>query len=108
MTSQPFAVPALLLFIAAVPLIFGLIPRNRFYGVRTPKTLSDDRVWYPVNRFAAVALMMGSGAYGIVAALVPYDRQASDNFVNWGIHLAAFAVPVVIGLSLSIRYAKRL
>jgi|WetSurMetagenome_2_1015567.scaffolds.fasta_scaffold138465_2 uncharacterized membrane protein len=108
MTNQPFAVPVLLLFIAAVPLIFGLIPPNRFYGVRTSKTLSDDRVWYPVNRLAAATLMMGSGVYGMVAALVPYDRLASDNFVNWGIHLAAFVVPIVLALSLAIWYAKRL
>lgn len=108
MTSQPFVIPALLLFLAAVPLILGLIPRNRFYGVRTVKTLSDDEVWYPVNRFAAAALMMGSGVYGMVAVLVPYDRLASDGFLNWGIHLAAFVVPIASGLILTMRYAKRL
>lgn len=108
MTSQPFAVPALLLFIASVPLLLGFIPRNRFYGVRTAKTLSDDRVWYPVNRLAAAAVMMGSGVYAMFAALVPYERLASDNFVTWGIHLAGFTVPIIIGLGLVIWYAKRL
>ena len=108
MTSQPFAVPALLLFIAAIPLLFGLIPRNRFYGVRTQRTLSGDRVWYPVNRLAAATLMMGSAVYGMVAVLVPYDRSAIDNFVAWGMHLAAFFIPIVIGLRLATWYAKRL
>ena len=108
MTNQPFAVPALLLFIAAVPLLLGLIPRNRFYGMRTAKTLSDDKVWYPANRLAAAAVMTGSGVYAVVAALMPYERSVSDNLLTWGIHLAGFAVPLVIGLGLIIRYAKRL
>ncbi|MFZ2634525.1 MAG: SdpI family protein [Desulfosalsimonadaceae bacterium] len=108
MTNQPFAVPALLLFVLAVPLLLGLIPRNRFYGVRTLKTLSDDDVWYRVNRLAAAVVMAASCVYGMVAILVPYDRMANDDFLVWGIHLAAFAVPIAIGLSLVIRYAKRL
>jgi uncharacterized membrane protein len=107
-TSQPFAVPALFLFIAAVPLVFGLIPRNRFYGFRTPKTLSDDKVWYSVNRLTATVILIGSCVYGMVAALVPYNRLANDSFVNWGIHLAAFVLPIAIGFSLVIWYAKRL
>lgn len=108
MTSQPFAVPALLLFIFSIPLLFDLIPRNRFYGIRTSKTLSDSSVWYRVNRLSAAAIMSASGIYGIVAILVPYDPLARDNFLIWGIHLAAFVVPAAIGLVLVIQYAKRL
>ena len=108
MINQPFAIPALLLFIVSVPLVLGLIPRNRFYGVRTRKTLSEDRIWYAVNRLAAAVLMVGSVVYGLVALLVPYDRLVSDNFVKWGIHLAAFVVPIVIALTLTRAYARRL
>lgn len=108
MINQPFAIPALLLFIVSVPLVLGLIPRNRFYGVRTIKTMSSDRVWYAVNRLVAVALMVGSGIYGLVAVLLPYDRLASDNFGIWGIHLAAFIVPIIISLSLSFWYSRHL
>ena len=108
MTSQPFAIPITLLFIAAVPLLVGLIPRNRFYGIRTMKTLSDDRVWYPVNRLAALTVMIASGIYGLVAAVRPYDRLASDAFSRWGLHLVAFVAPLALGLSLSVWYSKRL
>jgi SdpI/YfhL protein family len=106
MFNAPFAVPALLFFIAAVPLVAGLVPRNRFYGVRTSKTLSDDRTWYSVNRLAAAAIMAASGVYGVVAVLVPYDRPAGDNFKVWSIHLAAFSLPIIIGLSLAIRLVR--
>ena len=108
MSSQPFATPAVLLFIAAIPLVFGLVPPNRFYGVRTAKTLSNSALWYRVNRFAAVGMIICSGLYGMVAALVPYQRQAADNFSVWGIHLAAFVLPLIVCLSLARRYAKRL
>jgi uncharacterized membrane protein len=100
--------PAVLLFVVALPLVLGVIPRNRLYGMRTPRTLSDDRVWYRVNRVAGLALVVSSGVYGAVAAIRPYDRLAANNFAIWSIHLAAFVVPVVMSLRLATQYAKRL
>jgi len=108
MSTQPFAIPAFLLFLLAVPLVFGLIPRNRLYGFRTKKTLSDDAIWYRVNRLAGFAVMIASAVYGVVAASWPYDRAAPDNFSTWLVHLAAFAVPLVVGLGVSGGYAKGL
>jgi hypothetical protein len=108
MTDQPFLMPAMLLGVVALPLVLGVLPRNRLYGVRTQRTLSDDRVWYRVNRVAGLALLVSSGVYGAVAALRPYDRLAADNFTTWGLHLAAFVVPVIISLGLVTQYAKRL
>ena len=43
---------AALFFAVSVPLALGKVPPNRLYGFRTPRTLADDRVWYPVNRVA--------------------------------------------------------
>jgi uncharacterized membrane protein len=57
MNERPFLIPALLIAAAAVPLILGLVPRNRLYGVRTPRTLSADRIWYPANRLGGVAVV---------------------------------------------------
>jgi hypothetical protein len=61
MTNQPFFVPALLIGIAAIPLILGLVPRNRMYGFCTSRTLSDDSVWYRSNRFGGWGLVSPSG-----------------------------------------------
>jgi uncharacterized membrane protein len=104
---QPFAIPALVLFIVAVPLVLGLIPRNRFYGVRTRASLPDDHVWYAVNRLAGSAIMIASVVYAAVALAWPYDRSASDNSSTWGLHLAAFVVPLIVGIAPALRYAKR-
>lgn len=108
MFTQPFAVPALILFIVALPLVLGLIPPNRLYGFRTKKTLSDDVVWYGVNRFAGIAIMVASVVYALAARTWPYDRAAPDNFSIWLLHLAAFAGPLLVGLIAAGSYSRRL
>jgi len=107
MLTQPFAVPAMILFLIAIPLVLGLISRNRFYGVRTPKTLSDDKVWYRVNRLAGAAVMLAGALYGAVAVMWPHDRAASDNLSTWALHLAAFVAPLIVGIGVASWYAKR-
>ena len=39
----------LLLLVGAL-LAFGLVPRNRFFGVSTPRTRATDAAWYRANR----------------------------------------------------------
>jgi uncharacterized membrane protein len=51
------------LFIAlAIPLMLGIVPRNWFYGVRTPRTLASAESWYPASRIGGVILL----AIGVV------------------------------------------
>jgi hypothetical protein len=66
------------------------------------------KICYAVNRIAGLAVMIGYGIYAVVAALIPYNPAADDNFATWAIHLAAFVIPLVIGLGLAARYARRL
>ncbi|MGA9853808.1 MAG: SdpI family protein [Gammaproteobacteria bacterium] len=87
--------------------MFGLIPRNRFYGFRTQKTLTDGRTWYPANRFAGIAIMLASLVYATVAITWPYSKSASDNFEIWLIHLVGFVLPLFIGLVLTFAYTRR-
>jgi uncharacterized membrane protein len=37
------------LILASIPMMFGWLPRNRYFGLRVPATLSSDAVWYAVN-----------------------------------------------------------
>lgn len=67
------AVPAglfVMLILAGNPM--GKVRRNFYLGIRTPWTLSSERVWYATHRFAA-RLMVGSGllGLGLLAAGVP-------------------------------------
>jgi uncharacterized membrane protein len=103
MFTQPFAIPAVILFIISVPLALAMIPRNRLYGFRTKRTLADDTTWFRVNRFAGLSIMIATAIYGAVAVGRPYDRD----FSVWLVHLAAFAIPLIVALSVTAVYAKR-
>ena len=51
----------------SLPLIFGWIGPNRWYGFRTRRTLADPRVWHAANaesgkRLAAAGLTIAIGA----------------------------------------------
>lgn len=52
-----FAFIGLLLALLGLPLKHEKVPPNWFYGFRTPKTLSDRRIWYAVNRVAGIDMI---------------------------------------------------
>jgi hypothetical protein len=43
-----------------LPLLLGVVGRNRFYGIRSRKTLSSHDLWREVNRRAAFPLVLVS------------------------------------------------
>ncbi|MBX3300485.1 MAG: SdpI family protein [Acidobacteria bacterium] len=45
-----FAVVGALFVALGIPLVYDKVPPNAFYGFRTRKTLSDENIWYAVNR----------------------------------------------------------
>ena len=108
MTAQPFTIPAVLILILSIPLALGIVPKNRLYGFRTRKTLSDDRIWYAANRFGGRALIAASLLYLVFSALLPYDKNLQDDFSVWVAHLAAFALPLAVGVIVSARHTRRL
>ena len=61
-------------FAVGVPFLRGWVPRNRLAGFRTPKTLSNDRVWYEANRVA--------GRDMLIAGLVVMATAVDDDLVS--------------------------
>jgi uncharacterized membrane protein len=108
MTDQPFFVPSLLISIVAIPLVLGLIPRNRWYGIRTAQTLSDERTWYRSNRFVGWAFLFSGIIYFAIARMFPTPKPAGSDFILWGLHLCAFALPLVASAILTMKYVKGL
>jgi uncharacterized membrane protein len=67
-TFTGYLIAGLALFAVGVLLLQEWIPRNRWAGFRTPKTLSSDRVWYEANRVAGRDLMI-AGAVVMATAI---------------------------------------
>lgn len=72
MILASMVVTATLIFALSVPLAAGRVAPNRWYGFRTPRTVADERVWYPVNRMAGrngIVLAVLLAGFGLFTAL---------------------------------------
>lgn len=54
-----FSLVGLLYIGLGIPLYRGRVPPNFWYGCRTQKTLSDEKIWYAVNRVTGRDLIIG-------------------------------------------------
>lgn len=66
-----FVCSGLLLVGLSVPLLLRRIKPNYWYGLRVRKTLSDERIWYESNAYAAKWLL-ALGSLHTVVSLVLY------------------------------------
>ncbi|MBF0563633.1 MAG: SdpI family protein [Nitrospirae bacterium] len=108
MPTQPFLIPSLLILIASIPLAMGVVPRNRVYGIRTCKTLSDDSIWYPANRLGGRALIISCIIYLSISVLIPYDVHTQSNSSVWTIHFISFLLPLAAGIIVTLLYVRKL
>ncbi len=107
--SQPFFIPSALIALLSLPLVFGWIPRQSFYGARTAKTLSSNEIWYPANRFAGITLVASSCIYFAAAWTLPDTTTVTNSgLIIWFIQLGAFAVPLIASLVLISLYIDSL
>lgn len=95
------------LFIAlAVPLLRGRVKPNPTYGLRTPETLADPRVWYAANAYAA-RLGLRWGVAVIAAAVGLFLARLPEHLYV----LACTALLLVGAVSMGVggmRYARKL
>ncbi len=89
---------ALLLVVVSLPLVFGWIPRNNYYGIRTQKALSEDSHWYPINRFGACLLAAVGAGYLCFAGDLPESRN---------LHMGVLMAGVTAALILTGLYSGR-
>jgi uncharacterized membrane protein len=70
-------VAAGLVFVAlGVPLLRGRVRPNFWYGCRTHKTLSDEKIWYAVNRVTGRDMILGGAVISATAlALLAFGRE---------------------------------
>ena len=63
--------PPLTIIVVSIPLVFGLIPRNGFYGIRVREAFASDASWYAINRLGSIALIGASVVWIAAAAYAP-------------------------------------
>jgi hypothetical protein len=66
-----YAVVAVVMVLAAIPLMKHKIPPNHWYGFRVPATLNDPGLWYKVNAYAASGLLW-VGIMTLISAVALY------------------------------------
>ena len=95
----------LLLVLVSLPLLFGKVPPNSFYGFRVAATLDNPRLWYAVNKHAAKRLIV-SGVILIAAAfLLFFVPGITVDAYALGC-LAIFGLVFGFGLVQSFRYMR--
>jgi uncharacterized membrane protein len=86
-----FVVGAVCLLIAAIGNVLGKVRQNFYIGVRTPWTLSNERVWHATHRFAAKCFVT-AGLLGLAMAM------AGAQIVPIVVILAGALAPVIYSL----------
>jgi uncharacterized membrane protein len=97
--SSLFALVGLLFVGLSIPLIQGRIPPNRYYGFRTPKTLSNPKIWYEVNRISGHDLFI-AGALITIASLTMLAFAQRWDPRNVAVTLLAVMILSLVGVAL--------
>jgi uncharacterized membrane protein len=90
-----------------IPLLRGRVPPNGFYGWRTKKTLSDEKIWYAVNRVTGRDLIIGGVAVVVTALGIYLFGQALDPNRSATILLAVLVSSVVVMVINSLLFSAR-
>ncbi len=94
-----------LLVALSLPLLLGKVGPNVFYGFRVSRTLTDSRLWYAANRFAAKRLI--AAAVSIMAAAVALYFVPGLSIDGYALAcLGVFAVVFTVGLVQSFRHLR--
>ena len=89
-----------------IPLMLGRVRPNFWYGCRTRETLSDERVWYAVNRVTGRDLIAGGGVV-LAAALAALAAGRGMNPTARALVLLAVVLLCVLWMALDSRRAAR-
>jgi len=74
----------------ALPLLFGWVPPNPYYGFRTPRSMSSPEAWHRANEIMACYLL-ASQALGLLA-----KRRVTATLISrWGRDETMWATPWV-------------
>ena len=104
-----FAGETVLTMAMAVPLMRGWVKPNPVYGLRTPRTLSDESLWYRSNHYGG-RLMFRIGLVQLIAVVALFGVPGlRANFVAYNLSCGAVILGgILLGCVLMIRRTRSL
>ncbi|QSQ15719.1 SdpI family protein [Myxococcus landrumensis] len=94
--------------VLGVPLVLGKVPPNGGYGFRTPKTLSDPRIWYAANRVTGQDLVIAGGVILVLSMTFIFLGQRHPGLpVTW-MNLAVLMIATLGAFAHSAWFLSRL
>ena len=102
-----FTAAGLVLIGLGVPLLRGRVPPNFWYGCRTGKTLSDEKIWYAANRVTGRDLII-AGAAVVVSSLAVFLFGRRMNPTHAVVFLLSVLVLSVVGMAVNSFRTQRL
>jgi hypothetical protein len=92
----------------SIPLIQKRVGRNRFYGFRLPKSMSNDERWYKSNWFAGWSIVCSSILSAILlTAILLFQNEMKLTDIRL-CSVGALVIPLVLSLVASGIYLQKL
>jgi len=90
---------AVLLLVLSIPLAAQMVPPNRLYGFRTPRTRADERVWYPTNKITGRNGIVMAMALALTAGLSAVGLAGFWTLLGLGVFAVAGLISTVVSAS---------
>jgi uncharacterized membrane protein len=104
-----FVCAGLLIAGAAIPLILRRIKPNRWYGFRTDKSLSAERVWYEANAYSGWLLLCLGVVLAAMSVALHFVPSIGGSLATYGLACGAlFTIGLLAITALSNRKAEEL
>lgn len=92
----------ILVIVLSIPMVFGIIPPNRYYGLRLEKAYSSPELWYASNRIGGLYMLVA----GIIALLMGTVLTRMD--ASRGLTLLLVMATILIGVFASLLHVRSL
>jgi uncharacterized membrane protein len=104
-----FVCTGLLLVGLSIPLLLRRVKPNWWYGFRTQKTFSDERIWYESNAYTAKWLLISGAIHTMVSLVLYFIPAFHANLLVYATTCGIiFVVVFTIMIILSFRYLHTL
>ncbi len=101
-----FIVVSAIMIVVGLPMAMNVIKPNRLYGVRTPRTLSDERVWYLANPYAGKRLVLVGIITIILAAVLRLTNVSPETYLL--LCTISFLGGLLLMAAMTLLYIKRI